>query len=160
MWPPLAAMLDHVTQQKKPQFLPVQYPWRFPATLSSTKRVRLSGVSGGRDIPPPPPPPPPPSVIRLASELCSSLDRDGLRTSPPPEPEPSALLGAVTTPGPVAEGHEGGSSLSGLRGSKVKVYSLSGCSFRSIKLQTATTVFITKLKHWSTADQQKLINNF
>lgn len=62
--------------------------------------------------------------MRLASELCSSLDRDGLRTSPPPEPEPDpepepeplALLGAVTTPVPVAEGQEGGSSLSGLWG--------------------------------------------
>lgn len=58
--------------------------------------------------------------MRLASELCSSLDRDGLRTSPPPDPdpdpgtEPLVLLGAVTRPGPAAEGHEGGSSLSGL----------------------------------------------
>ncbi len=72
-------------------------------------------------MPPPPPPLLPVSVMRLASELCSSLDRDGLRTSPPPEPEPSALLGAETTPVPVAEGQEGGSSLSGLQGSKVKV---------------------------------------
>lgn len=80
-------------------------------------------MSGGRGVPPPPPPLLPVSVIRLASELCSSLDRDGLRTSPPPEPEPLALLGAGTRPVPVAEGHEGGSSLSGLRGSKVKVNS-------------------------------------
>ena len=82
-------------------------------------------MSGGRGVPPPPPPPPPVSVIRLASELCSSLDRDGLRTSPPPEPEPEpeplALQGTVTRPVPAAEGQEGGSSLSGLQGSKVKV---------------------------------------
>lgn len=62
----------------------------------------------------PPPTPPLLSMMRLASELCSSLDRDGLRMSPPPELEPLALLGTVTRPGPVAEGQEGGSSLSGL----------------------------------------------
>ena len=99
--------------------LPVQIPERFPAALSSRARVRLSGVSGGSGVGPPPPPLLL-SVIRLASELCSSLDRDGLRTSPPPEPEPEpeplALLGTETRPGPVAEGQEGGSSLSGLRG--------------------------------------------
>lgn len=71
-----------------------------------------SGVPG--------PPTPPLSVIRLASELCSSLDRDGLRMSPPPGPEPEleplALLGTVTRPGPVADGQEGASSLSGLQG--------------------------------------------
>lgn len=90
------------------------------ATLSSTSRVRLSGVSVGSV---PVTPPPPPSVSRLASELCSSLDRDGLRTSSPPppgpdelEPEPLALRGAGTTwPVPVAEGQQGASSLSGLQ---------------------------------------------
>ena len=93
-------------------FSPVQTPDRLPAALSSRARVRLSGVSAGRGVPPPPTPPPPPthSVMRLASELCSSLDRDGLRTSPEPEP------GTDTRLGPVAEGQEGGSSLSGLRG--------------------------------------------
>ena len=98
---------------------PVQCAKRFPATLSSTASVRLSGVSGWWGVPPPPPPV---SVIRLASELCSSLDRDGLRTSPPPEPEPEpellAVLGTETRPVPAAEGQEGGSSLSGLQGVK------------------------------------------
>lgn len=94
--------------------LPVQCPWRLPATLSSTNRVRLSGVSGGRGVAPPLLL----SVARLASELCSSLDRDGLRTSP--EPEPLALPGTMT--GPAAEGQEGGSSLSGLGGGNQRFF--------------------------------------
>lgn len=88
-------------------------PWCFSATLSSTSSARLSGVSGGSGAPPPAPPPPP-SVTRLASELCSSLDSDGLRTSP--EPEVLELPGAATRTGPEAEGQEGGSSQSGLGG--------------------------------------------
>lgn len=110
----------------------MQCPWRFPATLPSTNRVRLSGVSGGSGVPPPQP-----SVIRLASELCSSLDRDGLRMSPPPEPEPLALLGTGTRPGPVAEGQEGGSSLSGLQRRGVKVCPHSAESLRSTSCHDA-----------------------
>lgn len=100
-------------------------PCRLPAaTLSSTSRVRLSGVSvGSGPVTPLTPVTPPPSVSRLASELCSSLDSEGLRTSSPPppgpdelEPEPLALRGTGTTwPVPVADGQEGASSLSGLR---------------------------------------------
>lgn len=100
-------------------------PCRLPAaTLSSTSRVRLSGVSVGNVPVTPVTPHPPPSVSRLASELCSSLDNDGLRMSSPPppgpdelEPEPLVLRGAGTTwPVPVADGQQGASSLSGLKG--------------------------------------------
>lgn len=68
----------------------------------------------------------PSSSSSAAAGLC---DQAGLRAllvagqRRAPEEETLALLGAGTRPVPVAEGHEGGSSLSGLRGSKVKVNS-------------------------------------
>lgn len=69
--------------------VPVQLPKRLPATLSSSASARFSGVSAGSGVQP---------VSRLASELCSSLDRDGLRMSVA-----------------AADGQHGASSVSGLK---------------------------------------------
>lgn len=80
-----------VVQANVTDNIPVQFPKRFPATLSRSASARLSGVSGGSGVQ---------LVSRLASELCSSLDRDGL------------LMSAV------AEGQHGASSVSGLNTSR------------------------------------------
>lgn len=76
---------------------PLQLTKRFPATLSSTASIRFCGVSAWTATPPL-------SAAGLASELCSSPDKDGLRASPPAVPLSEAPAG----------GQGGASSLSGL----------------------------------------------
>lgn len=85
---------------------PVQLAYRFPATLSISASARFSGVSAGSGVQ---------FVSRLASELCSSLDSDGL------------LMSAV------AEGQHGASSVSGLN------TSLAGPLSGDVSLKNGTT---------------------
>lgn len=84
----------------------MQLAYRFPATLSISASAKLSGVSAGSGVQ---------FVSRLASELCSSLDSDGL------------LMSAV------AEGQHGGSSVSGLN------TSLAGPLSGDVSLKNGTT---------------------